>query len=146
MKKHKSILISSRRQLVCLFCRNAVNSKCNRESDSYYVLLMFTKIMHVLFHLKSKNHYNPQQILKDFLWSQFFCFFLSWFPFTNIHESQDCRGRGRAFRYLLTTTSTRFTDTQTLTGRLLQRAHLCTQPAAGLEAGTSGFRAQVVNH
>ena len=24
-------------------------------------------------------------------------FFLCWFSFTNIHESQDCRGRGRAF-------------------------------------------------
>ena len=24
-------------------------------------------------------------------------FFLYWFSFTNIHESQDCRGRGRAF-------------------------------------------------
>ena len=27
----------------------------------------------------------------------FFFFFLSGFSFTNIHESQDCRGRGRAF-------------------------------------------------
>ena len=26
-----------------------------------------------------------------------FCFFLCGFSFTNIHESQDCRGRGRAF-------------------------------------------------
>ena len=38
-------------------------------------------------------------------------FFLSGFSFTNIHESQDCRGRGKAFLYLLSTTSTRFTDT-----------------------------------
>ena len=27
----------------------------------------------------------------------FFFFFLSRFSFTNIHESQDCRGRGKAF-------------------------------------------------
>ena len=27
----------------------------------------------------------------------FYFFFLSGFSFTNIHESQDCRGRGRAF-------------------------------------------------
>ena len=33
-------------------------------------------------------------------------FILSGFSFTNIHKSQDCRGRGRAFLYLLTTTST----------------------------------------
>ena len=26
-----------------------------------------------------------------------FCFFLSGFSFTTVHESQDCRGRGRAF-------------------------------------------------
>ena len=41
----------------------------------------------------------------------FFFFFLSEFSFTAIYESQDCRGRGRAFLQLLTTTSTRFTDT-----------------------------------
>ena len=54
----------------------------------------------------------------------FVFFFLSGFFFTNIHESLDCSGRGRAFLQLLTTTSTRFTDTQTLAGRLLSRAHL----------------------
>ena len=29
--------------------------------------------------------------------SLFFFFFLSGFSFANIHESQDCKGRGRAF-------------------------------------------------
>ena len=58
-----------------------------------------------------KNKKTLQWIFKKILWSQFFSFFLSGFPFTNIHESQDSRGRRRAFRYLLTTTSTRFTDT-----------------------------------
>ena len=38
-------------------------------------------------------------------------FFLYGLSFTNIHESQECRGMGRTFLYLLTTTSTRFTDT-----------------------------------
>ena len=39
-------------------------------------------------------------------------FFLSaGFSFTNIHESQDCQGRRRAFLYLPITTSTHFTDT-----------------------------------
>ena len=38
-------------------------------------------------------------------------FFLSGFCFTNIHEPQNCKGRGRAFHQLLTTTSTCFTYT-----------------------------------
>ena len=38
-------------------------------------------------------------------------FFLSGFSFTNIRESQYCRGRGRTFHKLLTTTFTRLTDT-----------------------------------
>ena len=45
-----------------------------------------------------------------------------------------------------TTTSTRFTDTYTLAGRLLQRSHLCTYLAAGLKPGTFGFQAQVTEH
>ena len=60
--------------------------------------------------------------------------FLSAFSFTNIHEPQACKGSGRAFLQLLTTTSTRFTDTQTLAGQLLQRAYLCTHLAAGLDS------------
>ena len=38
-------------------------------------------------------------------------FFLSRFSFTNIHDSRDSRGKGRQFLLLLSTTSTRFTDT-----------------------------------
>ena len=70
-----------------------------------------------------------------------FFFFLPGFSFTNIHQPQDYRGKERAFPQFLTRftdTSTRFTDTQTLAGRLLQRTHLCTQLAAGLEPGTFG--------
>ena len=44
----------------------------------------------------------------------------------------------------LNITSTRFTDTQTLAGRLLQEAHA--HLAAGIEPTTLGFRAQVANH
>ena len=47
----------------------------------------------------------------------FFFFLLSGFSFRNIHESQD---------WIPTTTSTRFTDTQTVAGWLMQRAHLWT--------------------
>ena len=47
----------------------------------------------------------------------FFCLILlSGFSFTNTHKSQDCKGRGRAFLYLLTTTSTCFTGTLALAG------------------------------
>ena len=34
---------------------------------------------------------------KSHLFFSFSFFFLSWFSFTNIHESQDCRGGERAF-------------------------------------------------
>ena len=44
-------------------------------------------------------------------WAFFFFFFLSGFSFTNIHHSRDSRGRGRASISLLSTTSTRLTDT-----------------------------------
>ena len=40
-----------------------------------------------------------------------YLFFLSVFSFTNIYDSQDSRGRGRVSIYLLSTTSTHFTDT-----------------------------------
>ena len=46
-----------------------------------------------------------------------------WVSFRNIHDSQDSRGSGRLSRYLLSTISTGFTDTQTLAGRLVRRAH-----------------------
>ena len=71
----------------------------------------------------------------------FFCFFvLSGFCFTNIHDSQDSRWRGSLSPYIRSTTSTRFTDTKTLSGLLLQTAHLCAWLAAGIEHGTFGTR------
>ena len=73
-------------------------------------------------------------------------FFLSEYFFTTIHESQDCRGKGKTFFWVLSTISTRFTDTYTLTRRLLQRVHLCTELATRLEPGTLCFPKQVVNH
>ena len=55
----------------------------------------------------------------------FFVFiFLSGFSVTNIHDSQDSRLRGRLSPYILSTSSTRFTETWILPGLLLQRAHL----------------------
>ena len=73
-------------------------------------------------------------------------FFYLGFLSTNILEVQDCRERGRAFHQLFTTTFNRFTDIHTLAERLLERAHPCTQLAAGLEPGIFGFWAQVANH
>ena len=40
------------------------------------------------------------------------------------------------FSYILSTTSTRFTNTYTLAGLLLQIAHICAQLAAGIEQKT----------
>ena len=76
----------------------------------------------------------------------FLIFFLSGFFFTTIHDSQDSRGRRKLSFYCFSTTSTRFTDTQTLAGLLLQRAHLCPQLAAGIELGTFDFLTHAANH
>ena len=46
---------------------------------------------------------NHSFLKVGYLMDPFFFFLLSGFSFTNIHESQDCRGRGRACFYLLTT-------------------------------------------
>ena len=43
--------------------------------------------------------------------------------------------------YHFTPASTRFTDTYTLSERLLQRAHLCIYVAPGLQLGTFGSQA-----
>ena len=56
------------------------------------------------------------------------------------------RTAGEGSGYFFNFSSTRFTDIQTLVGRLLQRVHLCTQLATGPEPGAFGFQAQVSNH
>ena len=62
----------------------------------------------IIFFLRGNNiHY----VLVPRLFQSLEFFFLPGFSFTNIHELQDCREKGRAFLQLLTTTSTRFTDT-----------------------------------
>ena len=57
-------------------------------------------------------------------------FFLSGFSFRNIHNSQVTRERRRLYLYLLSTTTTRFTNTQTVAGWFLQRAYLCSRQQA----------------
>ena len=63
------------------------------------------------------------------------CFFLSGFSFTNIHDSRDSRGRGG---YLFNSSLPLPPATQTLAGRLLQKAHLCT--AMGIGGGVRQCR------
>ena len=46
---------------------------------------------------------------------------------------------------MLSTTSTRFTDTKTLAGLFLQRAHISAQLEAGIEHGTIGTRSLELN-
>ena len=75
----------------------------------------------------------------------FFFFFLFGFSFTTIHESQDCRGRGRVFLNSSLPLPPASPALQILTGRLLETAHLCTQVAAGFQLETFDFRAQVTN-
>ena len=68
-------------------------------------------------------------------------FFLSGISFTNIHNTQDIRGKGR-----LSLNS--FLPLHPLHKHfdILQRPHLCTQVAAGLEPETFSIQAQVINH
>ena len=65
---------------------------------------------------------------------------LSAFSFTNIHDSQDNRCSWRLSPYILSITSTCFTDTQTLAALLVQTINLCAQLAPGIEDGTFGTR------
>ena len=55
---------------------------------SCFFLLSFTTL-----------HRGKYSNLTLFSYPIFFFFFLSGFSFTNIHESQDCRGRGRGIFY-----------------------------------------------
>ena len=68
-------------------------------------------------------------------------FFLVRFSFTKIHDLQDSRGRGRQF---LNSSPPLLPPSQTWTKawQHLQRDHLCTYLAAGIEPGTFGFRAK----
>ena len=69
--------------------------KCPRKP--YYTLLSPCLIYCMIFEEKYFSCYillTDQISLSGFL---FFFFFLSGFSITTIHESQDCRGRGRAF-------------------------------------------------
>ena len=98
-----------------------LKSECSSTWDCNWLLTVYL----FLWNLKwSVNHHIN---IKVSYWSQvsfskklsftvrnicgLFFFYLSGFSFTNIHESLDRRGWGRAFLQLLTTTSTRFTDT-----------------------------------
>ena len=92
------------------------------------------------FHFQFSSNFSLHPLIKIQL-----CF-LSGFSFTNIHDSQTGQqGEGGGI-YLFSTTFTRFTDTLTLARLLLQRAHLYTQLAAGLEPGTFDFQAHIANH
>ena len=73
-----------------------------------------------------------------------FCFFSFWVFF---HEHSLFTGQQAKGGDIFVTPLYHFhpLHTQTLARRLLQRAHLCTQLAAGLEPGNFGFLAQVAN-
>ena len=69
-----------------------------------------------------------------------FLFYSIWFFFHEYSRFTGQQVKGRLTPYFLSTFSTHFTNTQTLAGLLLQRAHLCAQLAAGIEHGTFGTR------
>ena len=76
------------------------------EKITFQVELMLRKkekiIKKIAAAVSVTNKYNCKNVLGLFSNSyvkqkQLNFFFLSGFSFTNIHESQDCRGKGRAF-------------------------------------------------
>ena len=68
-------------------------------------------------------------------------FFSIWLFFHEYSRFTKQQVKGEAISlYLLFANSTRFTDTQTLAGLLLQRAHLCIKLAVGIEHETFGTR------
>ena len=77
----------------------------------------------------------------------FFCFvfFSKWVFLSRTFTNHRTAGEGEGVSLTPHYNFHRFTDTQTLAERLLQRVHLCIQLAAGLEPGTFSFRAQVLN-
>ena len=71
---------------------NKCSGSCNNINNPYAKLCIpdvIKKINVKVFNLMSRIN-ETRQI-------HIYIFFLSGFSFTNIHESQDCRGRGRAF-------------------------------------------------
>ena len=75
------------------------------------------------------------------------CFFFSiWVFFHENARLTGQQGNGEAIFSTRLYHFRNFTDTQMLARKLLQRAHVCTQLAAGIEPGTFGFQAQVAKH
>ena len=104
-----------------IICVTHVLIVCTRMSfvmyNSYVILIPFVctfmAFLHHSYVLACHSYVTRVSFVCFFV-----CFFYLGFFFTNIYESQ---------------------DTQTLAGRLLQRADLSIQLAAGLEPGTFGF-------
>ena len=100
--------------LVAEICRKLCNKKVLRSGEpctcEYVTLLQSfhrsTLSIHWYTAQNSCNLFNFEKevfymsnLYKNQIWSEMDgnFFFLSGFSFTTIHESQDCRGRGRAF-------------------------------------------------
>ena len=111
-------------------------------SSSKLGVILETEIVH-------KQNWNLLEIVNVECWKCYStkAFFLSAFSFTNTHDSQDSEESRRLYIELPSTTVIYycFTGTYILTGWLLQRTHLYSWLAAGVEPGTFGFRAQVPN-
>ena len=77
----------------CLDLREHVTKIINYEKKEMIPLTEEEEKMHnkqKVCHICKKRFTKDNKKLNDF-------FFLCGFSFTNIHESQDCRGRGRVF-------------------------------------------------
>ena len=95
--------------------------------------------------ISTSNHMSGRAIwdkLLEFIFAYFYFFSSIWVFFHEHSQITGLQGKKEGISLTPSATSTRFTDIQILPRRLLQRAHLCAQLAAGLEPGTFGFRAQ----
>ena len=93
------------------------------HEERWFALFGYTyqkQLIHLLgwefSYVQGYVHYCSSSFFQLLYANQFFLnttvfFLLSGFSFRNIHDSQDSRGRGTVFLWLLSTTSTHFTDT-----------------------------------
>ena len=98
-----------------------------KEGSFYFIKKIY------LFHKKNKVHFLNSFVSKKF-------FFLSGFPFTTIHESNDCRGRGMASPHYHFHPLHRHLDISQVITAGSSPLHI----AAGPKLGTFGFCTKLV--
>ena len=96
-----------------LMGKSCIHSKFRHENYACKVTQFATRIFTFKFQFSLAIQNLKKRLYKSlFLAHRIYIYiFLSGFSFTTIIKPQNCRERGRTSLWLLTTTSTRFTDT-----------------------------------